>query len=226
MFALWPWLRQPLPICGFGIARDFPKTGVAGDGRDLVRAASRLCQTPCGGLTEAVRAATAQTRFAALTPEPIAEPCDGIRLTPVGEQEGHVARRLSEDRCQRIVHGYPHLAPGLLLSNADRAVVEVLTPYPYYVGAPLARIKQQGERQPRARTNQVAALELLDFGFGPRMITIALAARNPAYIAGGIIRPHADLDGVLHQRPQRTTQFVRRHRRGCSSQKLDHMIPL
>src|SRR6516164_1572633 len=68
-------------------------------------------------------------------------------------------------------------------------------------------------------------LELGDLSLGPAMVAVRFDADRP-YTARWIIGAQANLDGVLHQRPQRAAQFIRCHWRGRSSQKLDHMVPL
>src|SRR4029453_10173495 len=98
-----------------------------------------------------------------------------------------------------LVYGHPDLAAGLDLANADCVLAEVLTAHPHHVGPPLSRVEQQCEGEPRARTDWVTALELLDLALGPRMIALALAGRDLAHVARGIIGAQPDLNGVLHQ---------------------------
>src|SRR5215475_7845396 len=100
------------------------------------------------------------------------------------------------------MHWNPNFTAGLDLTNADCVVAEVLPAHPHYIGAPLPRIEQQREGEPCARTNRVVSLELLNLPLGPRMIAVALCGRNLAHIAGGVVGPHPDLYGVLHQGAQ------------------------
>ena len=125
------------------------------------------------------------------------------------------------------MHGDPDFAAGLDLTNADRVVAEVLPAHPHYIGAPLARVEQQCERQPRTRTDRVVSLELLDLALGPRVIALTFCGRHLAHVAGRVVGPHSDLYGVLHQRPQRAAQCVGGSWSvGSGREKLDNVLAL
>jgi len=53
-----------------------------------MRSAPGLGQSPCGGLAEAVSAASVQARGSALVTEPIAKSRGRVGLPLIGEQEG------------------------------------------------------------------------------------------------------------------------------------------
>src|SRR5262245_59013773 len=125
------------------------------------------------------------------------------------------------------MHGNPDFAAGLDLTNADRVVAEVLPPHPHYVGAPLTGIEQQRKGEACARADRMMSLELLDLALSPRVIALALSGRHLAHIAGRVLRPHSDLYGVLHQRPQRAAQCVGGPWGvGTGREKFDHMLAL
>src|SRR5262249_15795500 len=121
----------------------------------------------------------------------------------------------------------PDLAASLDLTNANRAIVDVLTTHTRHVGAALAGIEQECEGEPCTRTNGMVPLELLKLAFGPGMKAVALGGRDLTHIAGRIVGPHSNLDSVLHQPPQGTAQCVGGTRRvGSGREKLDNVLAL
>src|SRR5262245_17020704 len=93
-----------------------------------------------------------------------------------------------------------------------------------YVRTPLPAVEQQREGQPRPRTHLVMLLELRTSGFRPSVIAVA-PDRDRSHIAGWVVRPHPDLDRMLHQGAQRLAQCVRRSRLvGAGGDKPDYML--
>src|SRR5215472_17184504 len=85
--------------------------------------------------------------------------------------------------------------------EGERAIGDVLTAHAHDVRAALTGVEQEGERQAGARTDYMPCLELLDLAVGPAVIAVSLDPEH-LHIARRVVRPHSDLDGVLHQGSQ------------------------
>src|SRR5262249_14452606 len=81
--------------------------------------------------------------------------------------------------------------------------------------------------KPWLAADRMAPLKLRDLALAPRMITVSLGTWQLAHIAGRIVRPHSDLNGVLHKRAKRLTQRIRGAGLvGASGYQLDDMLSL
>jgi hypothetical protein len=129
------------------------------------RASSR--QGPGGGAAQAAK--------------PMREAARGERLACFCRQESQVIRRMrGQDFLKIRVNRDLQNHAGLLLTNHDEAVADMLAPHADHVTAPLCGVQKQPEGEPRPRADWMRRLESRDLVFGPGSIT---AGRTHLYVA-------------------------------------------
>src|SRR5215831_21070567 len=102
--------------------------------------------------------------FVALLPEPVSETGRRERLPESRCQERHVAGNFGKNLGELGMDRDHQFGAGLDLANLQHAVPDVLPAHANHVRTPLARVGQEGERQPRLRP----AMEAVRLGPGWR----------------------------------------------------------
>src|SRR5258708_6402683 len=116
-----------------------------------------------------------QSCHVALLTEPIAETGCLERLAKLrGEECQMIRRRLGDDCGQIRMHRDCQLRAGLLLPDVQYTIADMLAAHAHHVGAPLAGVKQQREREPRAGAGGMPVLKLGEFGSCPAMEAVRL----------------------------------------------------
>src|SRR5262249_30388478 len=117
-----------------------------------------------------------------------------------GEERQLPRRRRVEDRLQLGVHRNGEPRAGLLLRDAEHAVLDVLPPHANDVAAPLRSVKPEPERKASLAADRIRRLELRNLVLGPGVMPTR--ARKLALDAGGrVVVGQSMLDAVRHQMP-------------------------
>jgi hypothetical protein len=202
--------REPLLVGGLGVACHLGEGAMAGNGFDLVDAASGIGEPRRCRLAQPMKRAVRQTGIVAAITPPIAKAVRRERRAVLGHQESQVAaRHRCQCRHQLRVHRNKQRPIGLLLAHGDGIAVHMLPAHAQHVALALRRIEAQGQRQPCLAADGVALLELRDLALRPTVMAFALASIF-LDTGGRVAVEHALGDGVTQDDAQCLEQVIRR----------------
>src|SRR5262245_4947335 len=193
---------------------------MAGDGLDLIGAASGVRKPRRGGLAQAVgRAMSRQSGFVAPRAQPSAEAIGREGLAVLADQERHVGLRRRRQCLRKLGMDLDQeRRVGLLLTYRDGVALDVLPAEADHIAATLRRVEQQSKCQPRLAANGMPCLEADDFILCPTMESVALAPVG-LHADRRIALDHSKVDGVVeyHAQNLKIISCVRSRRLGADN---------